>query len=428
MDILSYVKKEIVRKALKKGLILTPEALDYLVFSVKNVDEVLDRLARSGITTVRLEDITSERKEVVEVRVEESEGEERVERIETIVEEAPAECNHRVRVSLYVDPDDVEPASWEREQERILRSRIDFFSGLFKQKGQSFVDYDRARRSGEERNILGLVVKVDHTPTGKTVIYVENGEDATSIVHIGEREAERKMPYIDTDVVALFSVRSSENGFFLRDILLPGTAGYVPRISECPYRLLVVPHPFKRDLSGLPLEEIDGVAFVADIIHVYRSPDPKEAYKEFDSFVSSIEKDVFVVPGLFDAVRSIPPHPAIDPSLLPDSSSLENVFLLSSPSMVKINRRLVLFYSGEYYVHSSMPLDGLLRMRLIQPDISSYPFRASKDFSLLKKVPDISIVPSTGKDYYVGDALIAGKTTPYIVEISSGKVIDLGRG
>ncbi len=426
MDILSYVKKEIVEKALKKGLILTPEALDYLVFSVKNVDEVLDRLARSGITTVRLEDITSEREEVIEVRKEEEkEGEESVERIGTIVEEPVGDCKHRIRVSLYADLDDLEPASWERDQERILRERLSFFESLFKQKGQSFVDYDRARRSGEERNVLGLIVKVDHTPSGKTIIYVEDGEETASIIHIGERDAERKIPYLDTDVVALFTVRSSDNGFFLRDIVLPGTAGYVPRISECPYRLLVVPNPFEKDLTSLPLDEVDGVAFVSNIIHVYRSPDPKEAYKVFDSFISSIERDVFVVPGLYDAVRSIPPHPAIDSSLLPESSSLENVFLLSSPSIVKINRRQVLFYSGEYYVHASMPLDGLLRTRLIQPDISSYPFRASKDFSLLRKVPDISIVPSNGRTYQVGDAIVIGRTSPYIVEISSGKVIAL---
>jgi hypothetical protein len=100
VDLFEYLKKEIIKKAASRGLVLTPEALDYLLYSSKSVDEILDSLALQGLTFVRLEDILNEKKEKVEEKIE-KEGDGREEREPTSLEE-PRTCEPRLDRKAHV--------------------------------------------------------------------------------------------------------------------------------------------------------------------------------------------------------------------------------------------------------------------------------------------------------------------------------------
>ncbi|NPA86923.1 MAG: hypothetical protein GXO00_02855 [Candidatus Diapherotrites archaeon] len=424
MDLISYLKKEIIAKAYRHGLILTPEALDYLLHYVHDVDRVLRELSRRGITTVRLEDLVESPREEPS-KVQESEPPEP----EPQLPEPASPCTNRIRVRLYVDPGEIYPSSWEREQERILRERIEELSSVLISKGRvSFVSYDRAKRNEEMRYILGLVLKVERSASGRTILYVENGEESDVVISVGEKSLERKLSMVDEDMVLALGVTSREGRLFLRDLVFPGTTGHVPSRENCSYRLLVIPDAHRFDLQELLKTPSDGVLLLSNVVNVYSTPDPRKTYRELDEVLSSLDKDVFVVPGPLDAVRVLPPHPPVDEDLMPNSSASDHVYLLGSPAAVKINSTTLLFYDGEYHRRRGKPLDVSVLSRLVQPPIGSFPYEASRDFSLLKKLPDLFLSPVGGSPRELGGVQIIPLTEPYVVELSSRKVIALEEG
>ncbi len=417
VDIIEHMKRTVVEKAYRYGLILTPEALEYLVFSEKDVEGKLRELARRGVTTVRLEDLAEER--------EEEKGE--VEVLPATEEEEG--CEGRIRILLYIDPDEVEPADWDRERERILLERLEYLGELLRGKARvSPTSYSRALRSGEERDVIGIVAKIDETPSGKVIIHLEDGEDAVTVIHTGVREAERKMRYLVQDSVVALKVVGTGDVLLLRDITFPGTVGFARRRLPCPKRLLVVPNPYSHDLSQLLNVDADAVVLLSNVVHIYRSANPREEYRKLDALLTSQEKEVFVVPGMYDAVRSIPPHPPLDHSLLPDSSSSDHVHLLGSPAIIKVDSIPVLLYDGEFYSHTGRDPETMVYTRLVQPDISTYPYRSSRDYSLLRRLPQLVLMPVGGRPRRTGDVDIVTLDTPYIVDVSTGKVIRLEEG
>ncbi len=415
MDLFEYLKRELVLKASRRGLILTPEALEYLLYSVKDVDSVLDALARQGLTVVRLEDILGERakekEEVPERAREEAPTEEPPPPPEKVLE-----CEPRFRVRLYVDPSEIEPPSWERERERILRNRLEELGAALKRRGNvAPVSYDRALRSEEPRDVLGIVLKVEQIPGGRTAIYVEDGEESAVIYYSGNRELQRKVSLLAPDSVAVFRVVSRNGRLYLNDLFFPG--GAPPPAPPCSLRILVS--------SGVPenLPELsssaDAVIILPDVVNVYESFDLKEDYRRVDEVLSSLEVPTFVVPGPFDAVRRVPPHPPLEPDLLPESSASGNVTLLGSPALIRTNGIDILLYDGEYHRMSGHPLSSINSLLLIQPDISSFPYLSSRDYSLLKRPPHYILSPMSGRP--------AGGVVPlrgtYYLDLSEGKVM-----
>jgi len=388
VDLIGYLRRGLVERASRHGLLLTPEALEYVLFHVDDPDGLFSSLKKSGHTLVRLEDIIGGREERVERRVVREEVRE-------------VGCRPSVRVKLLVE--DEESASWERERERILRERLRVLGEMIRLREGS-VPYERALRSQEERVVVGVVLE-----KGKNYVYLENGQE-TATIYINSQ----KLDYVDRDAVVGIRARGDGQRLYGSDVVFPGP-GNVGR-SSCPFRLLVVPPGTKP-----PEADVHGIVFFGPFVDVIREPNPKEKYREWDKIFTSYDIPVFVVPGPQDAVKYTPPRPPLDENLLPDSAAADNVFLLSSPSLVRINGADVLFYDGEYYKKRGLhPLSALLTL-LVQQNISTFPYISPKDYSLLKRAPTYFLLPYNASGEAGGR--VVGSSRPFVLELSSGKVV-----
>ena len=412
MDLLQYLRQEIVHRASRYGLILTPEALDYLLFSVKNLDEVFRSLSRQGITFVRLEDIVGEKKEREDRRNEQEHSSPEI----VGVLDGTTRCEPRFRVKLYVDPDDLYPVNWERERANILLNRLDKLGELIKGKGHVVpVEYSRALRSSEEKDILGLVFQVETTSAGRLIVRLEDQENSVDVYVPPEKELMKKVGLIAGDSVVALRVVSRKERLILRDVYFPGG---VPTHIPCNLNILVVPDPWKNPIPSI--DNVDAVVLLGNIVNVYATHDIKAAYRRMDEIIVGYEVPVFVVPGPLDAVRLVPPRPPLEEDLFPNASQSDNVHLLGSPALLRVNGVDVLLQDAHYWERARSPIFSVFRLLLSQPNISSFPYLSSRDYALLKKPPHYVLIPS-GESY--GRAV--GLKTPYILNMAEGKVIGI---
>ena len=413
MDLLYYFKRSIVEKAIKYGLVLSPEVLDTLLHYKGNLDLLFKELSSRGITRVELTHLQGNRDKNREIQ--------KTPAVEELVEDQP--CEPKIRVSLYVDPDELEPPNWEREQVKMLQERLEFLRPLIASRGITAADYDRAMRSEEERIVIGVVLKKEVNGS-KTRIYIEDGEESAVLTSPEGADVARSLRYVDQDMVVGFVVRASGRNLFIRDVLWPQLSSRRV-IMNCPFRLLVIPDAYRYNLEKLVQVPHDALVLLSNVASTYNS-NPEDVYRKIDAIISSREEPVFVIPGPEDLVRIVPPHPPHDASLFPSASSLDNVALLGSPTVIRIGKVSLLLYDGGYYRRTGVPPETLLYSRLIQPNISSYPYRSSRDYSLMKKVPDYVLMPVGGRKKKIGSTTLILRTKPYVLELSSGEVRGVG--
>lgn len=85
---------------------------------------------------------------------------------------------------------------------------------------------------------------------------------------------------------------------------------------------------------------VEGVGIYPDQYQYLEIPDIYQQYEEFVSLIEKINKDVqiIIIPGNHDAVRIAEPQPVISKEIAPKLHELENVTMLTNPSMVNICR------------------------------------------------------------------------------------------
>ena len=412
MDLLYYFKRSIVEKAIKYGLMLSPEVLDALLHYKGDLDLLFKELSSRGITTVELSHIQGPKKENRTVRREEK----------SELEEGDHTCEPKIRISLYVDPDELEPPNWEKERMKMLQERLEFLRPLITSRGLITADFDRAVRSEEERIVTGIILKKEVNGQ-RTSVYIEDGEESAILLSHGG-EMEHLLKYVDQDMAVGFVVRSTGKSLVIKDVLWPQLASRKVRL-DCSFKLLVIPEAYKYDIERLLQEPHDIVVFLSNVADVYKT-DPEEVYRKIDAVLSSREEPIFIIPGPGDFVRAVPPHPPHDSSLFPDSASLDNVHLLGSPAIIKVDGISILLYDGGYYKRTNIPPEVILYSRLVQPNISSYPYRSSRDYSLLRRMPDYVLTPVGGRRKQIGSSVLIPREKPYLLDISTGRVKSLG--
>jgi hypothetical protein len=414
VDLLDYFKRSLVEKAIKYGLVLSPEVLDALLYYEGNIDDLFRRLSQKGVTLVESKHLNPEEPVPSVQRREES----------TLITNPEPTCEPKIRISLYIDPDELEPPNWEKEREKMLRERLEFLRPLIASRGLVAADYDRAMRSEEEKTIIGLVLKKEVNGNGKTMIYIEDGENSTILLSPGTHEIETALRFVDQDMVVGFVVKGVGKALIIEDVLWPQIPSYSPE-KGCPFRLLVIPFAYRHNIERLLQEPHDAVILLSNVVNAY-SVNPQETYRRIDEIISSLEEPVFVVPGPEDLVRAIPPHPPHDETLFPNASGMDNITLLGSPAIVRIGPTSLLLYDGGYYRKTGAPIEELIYSRLIQPNISSFPYRSSRDYSLLKKLPDYVLSPVGGRKKRIGPTTLLVRDKPYILNLSTGEVKYLG--
>lgn len=162
---------------------------------------------------------------------------------------------------------------------------------------------------------------------------------------------------------------------------------------------------------------VDGIGVYPDQEKDLEIKDIYEQYSYFTECIKRLPQDtkIIICPGNHDSIRVAEPQPPLPEILVPDLYKMKNVFLVSSPSIVRIAKSKnfsgldVLIYHGfsfPYYsdaiesIRSAGGLDGtenimtyLLKKRHLAPTHGStqYQLGYSKDPLVIRTVPDFFV-------------------------------------
>ncbi len=98
--------------------------------------------------------------------------------------------------------------------------------------------------------------------------------------------------------------------------------------------------------------------------------DVEQQYARVAEFLEQIPKNIkiFVSPGNHDATREAEPQPAIPKEFAPEIYAMENVFMTSSPSVVKIGEMRVMMYHGGGLISMIDAIPSLRQIGHDEPD------------------------------------------------------------
>ncbi len=162
---------------------------------------------------------------------------------------------------------------------------------------------------------------------------------------------------------------------------------------------------------------VDGVGVFPDQIDYLTIKDVNKQYEQLAKYLSLIRRDIKIImcPGDHDALRLAHPQPPLDKKIAPKLCELQNVILVSNPSLLNIEATKdfpgfdVLLYHGHGYhyyynnVDSLKQVDAahnprhvmkfLLQKRHLAPSHTStiYVPDNKEDFMVIKTIPDIFV-------------------------------------
>ncbi|MEM2139228.1 MAG: metallophosphoesterase, partial [Candidatus Woesearchaeota archaeon] len=162
---------------------------------------------------------------------------------------------------------------------------------------------------------------------------------------------------------------------------------------------------------------VEGIGIYPDQEKELEIKDIFEQYKIFTEYMKKIPKDIKIIisPGNHDSLRIAEPQPPLTKNLVPELYEMENVFFVSSPSLVKIGKTEnfigfdVLIYHGfsfPYYAdaietlrmkggleNTENILEFLLKKRHLAPTHGStqYQLGYETDPLFIKNVPDFFV-------------------------------------
>jgi len=268
-------------------------------------------------------------------------------------------------------------------------------------------------------SVIGMVFNKRTTKNKNLIMEIEDLTGRVSVVinHSKEELFKQAGEIVLDDVIAIKGSGSREilfaDGLFFPDILekkpkrspAEEYAAFISDIHLGSKNFLE--EQFKKFISWINLEEgteeqreiakklkyifivgdnVDGVGIFPGQEELLEISDMREQYKKLASFLGSVRKDVlmFMAPGQHDAVRVAEPQPPIGEDYAPELQSIENLFLVSNPAVVKIGITEkfegidVLMYHGAS-LHSIITSIEELRIK----DGHNFPTKAVK--YLLKK-------------------------------------------
>lgn len=160
-------------------------------------------------------------------------------------------------------------------------------------------------------------------------------------------------------------------------------------------------------------DNVDGVGIFPGQEHVLKLKSMKEQYKLLASYLRQVPKHItmFMCPGQHDAVRVAEPQPLIDRNYAPELYEIENLVLVTNPTLVKLvegeKEFKVLMYHGAS-IHSfineipelrlmkahktpAKAVKHMLKRRHLAPTHSSVVYipNAQRDPLVISEVPDV---------------------------------------
>ena len=348
--------------------------------------------------------------------------------------------------------------------DRYSKFRNFFANRLDVQKPVSIGRYAGNSAAVESKvSIIGMVVKKSKSKTGNTLIEVEDPTGQIVVLIRGDKDIGQEK--VLRDEVLAFSGNISKGYFFADKITWPDIR--IRSSNDVARTLDPISAVFLSDLhfgSGKFLNSVETkfinwlksddpqatkvkYIFIAgdivDGIGVYPSqkddleiPDIYKQYSKFEEFVQKIPNHIQVIacPGNHDAVRGAEPQPALPKKFVPNLYGMDNVHLVSNPSMINIHAQEcpgvnVLLYHGHSFVSliDAIPelrqhgiskpqyvMREILKRRHLAPLYGSTTVSPEpKDHLVIEQVPDIfhsGELHSHCVDNYKGVTLINSST------------------
>jgi len=318
-------------------------------------------------------------------------------------------------------------------------------------------------------SVIGIVNEITRTKNDNIMITLEDMTDTIRVI-VSEKDLKEKAKSTVTDEIIGVKGIASGDIIIAENIVFPDIplTNNFPRANQEIYAAFIsdihvgsnqfLRNDFLRFIEWISGELPDqsqkekeiaariGYIFIAgdcvDGIGVYKGQEKEleindiyEQYRVFSEFIEMIPENirVFIIPGNHDATREAEPQPPLPKKFASDLYDIDNVVLLSNPSMVKVNTQDVPFKVLMYHGASIDSLidaiptidDGynkphnvmveMLRKRHIAPVYGSKHkiFPEKEDWLVIDTIPDIfhtGHVHTVGIGNYRGVKLINSGT------------------
>ncbi len=368
MTLLDFIKRSVVEKAYKYGLILTPEALEYLISLPSIPERLFLDLKRRGVTIVTYNDIVKDEKH--------DETEKEVEHFYP----KTRNCKGRVRMVFTPELEEDVPSDPEREKRDILMNRLEILRKVI-EKRYSFesAEYSKIERGGDEKYTTGIILQKRATEKG-VVIGIENGDEYMEVLITNPS----LFNLLDSDMV--IGLKTSKKGSVVVSdtVLFPG---FIWEYSEnCGIKVSFYSYPSPRDVENAESD----VIIIDGVVDVRKINDIKRSYREIDEVISSVGVPVIVMPSYHDAVRQYPPILPIDDDLMPESHQSFNVIMAGKPSYFKIGEHPFFVADYKHIATRNLNPEVYPLSLLSYPVLSSLPYLSHKDY-IMKDPPRVVV-------------------------------------
>jgi len=441
--------KEIVKLFSEKGILIDPEALDYISSKddpLSFAQDVISKLSESSLV-LTLEEI-KKMESPEEENIEEEEG------LETkIFEKVPIGTGEKVLAKEY-----------ESEVKIIkdvtgnvtCKGEVDDFTKLFNSRYNKIKKIFHSQRRGlrnsipikkiksgkiKEAQIIGIVKDIRTTQKGYRIVEIEDEEDSiTVLIPKDDPRLYQQAQEIVYDEVISVRITSGRNGLFIaQSVSYPDiSVNHKKKKSEVPVYVAFLSDThigskkFLRDhwnrlikwLNGeignsrqrnvarkikyivIPGDTVDGVGVYPNQDKELEIPD---IYKQYQILSEELQKipdhiTVIIQPGNHDAVRPAEPQPALEKEIQDLFSGKEFIFV-GNPCYFSIHGVEILSYHGQSLLDFStsiptlkynQPIDIMkisLRKRHLAPIYGGHTPIAPEheDFMVIERIPDIFV-------------------------------------
>jgi DNA polymerase II small subunit len=346
--------EEVVMDLLSRGVLIEPEALDYLK-TRPHLLQAIDTSAIGGsLTLAALRDLPDSPPQAGEIPSDEG---------VRILHEYTEKFDMKGELSDFVN----HFTSRYGQLSGILRTRPEL-------KNLCSIGRIPSLQEREEISVIGIVGAKRETRSGHFILDIEDETGQTKVLLSKNGQAIKKADEIVEDEVLAVRGQAGKDIVFAEEVVFPDIpqASVWPSKSKNVAMMISDTHvgskQFLPDLFDNFIEWINSNDEVArrtkylmvagdlvDGVGVYKGQqkdlaitDIEKQYEAFASLLDKVNKRVriFVCPGNHDASRDSDPQPIIPREFAPSLFSMQNVTMTSSPSTIQLDGVTFLMYHG----------------------------------------------------------------------------------
>lgn len=224
----------------------------------------------------------------------------------------------------------------------------------------------------EEVSVIGLIYDRHDTPTGHTILNVEDQTGIVKVMISKNSPVHKRTAELVVDEAIGVRGQAGRNIIFAEDLIFPD----VPSVPWSQGQSIGVflsdihvgsknfmEEEFKSFISWLKSNDdiphrvryvfiagdlVDGVGVYKGQQKDLEITDIEKQYDRFAELLAEIPKElkIFVAPGNHDASREAEPQPAIPSQFAPKLYELKNVTMVSSPAFIQVEGIGILMYHG----------------------------------------------------------------------------------